>query len=84
MSIYKYKIYTFFLQLKCLLNKVDVFLLLQEHENPGYLMISLAYDKESEKLTVIVLRGKLLKCAAHEDTLLQETISKIVKSFSYS
>ena len=49
---------------------------LQEHENPGYILVSLCYNKEDDKLTVIAMRGKLLKCAAHEDTLLQETLSK--------
>ena len=39
-------------------------------------MVSLGYNREEEKLIVIVMRGKMLKCSAHEDTLLQETISK--------
>ena len=39
-------------------------------------MISLGYRKEEEILTAIVMRGKMLKCSAKEDTLLRETISE--------
>lgn len=55
----------------------------EEHENPGYILVSLCYNKEDDKLTVIAMRGKLLKCAAHEDTLLQETLNPYMKMYLF-
>eukprot|EP00112_Aurelia_sp_Birch-Aquarium-sp1_P016810 Seg3840.3 transcript_id=Seg3840.3/GoldUCD/mRNA.D3Y31 product=Synaptotagmin-1 protein_id=Seg3840.3/GoldUCD/D3Y31 len=56
----------------------------EEHENPGHIMVSLGYNREEEKLIVIVMRGKMLKCSAHEDTLLQETINPYTKVYLYN